>query len=143
MVNITTGTEQSDWDLASSEQLEIDAANTTYTLTADRNLQIVVQLGNAAALLANAGAILGITVKVTPADTGDKCVMQQKQMNLPSGEALALISMDPFWAESGSIIEVHAKSTAAADSAVGGIVWLNDITPTITSALVLPHAYHL
>ncbi len=129
MAEIASGTEQNDWDLASSEQLEIDGANTSFTLTATGSTQIMVQLGNAANLLHTSGGILAVTIKVTNIDTGDKCVMGQKQMNLVAGDRLALIACNLFWAESGSAIEVHAKSSNANDASVGGKVWLVDVTP--------------
>ncbi len=137
MDTICTGTEQSDWDLAASEQLEIDAANTSFALVADRLVKIEVQLGSAGNLLAAAGTLLAVIVKVTP-DTGDKCVFQQKQMNLPAGETLAFISFEPFWAANGTVIEVHAKSTAAADSSVGGKVWVRDVAPADISGVAVP-----
>ncbi len=128
MAEIASGTEQNDWDLASSEQLEVDGVNTSFALTATGVTQIMVQLGNAANLLHASGGILAVTVKVTNVDTGDKCVMGQKKMNLVAGDRLALIACDPFWAKSGSTIEVHAKSSNAGDSSVGGKVWLVDVT---------------
>jgi len=136
--NIGTGTEQNDWDLASSEQLEVDAANTTVTLGADRLVKIEVQLGNAANLLHADGGILAITVKVTPADTGDKCIISQVQMNLVAGDQLALISIPEFWAKSGSVLEVHAKSSNAGDSSVGGKVWIYDVAPADISGVAVP-----
>ena len=129
MAEIASGTEQNDWDLDSSEQLEVDGANTSFTLTATGSTQIMVQLGNAGNLLHTSGGILAVTIKVTNIDTGDKCVMGQKQMNLKAGDQLALIACDPFWAEVGSTIEVHAKSTNGNDASVGGKVWLVDVTP--------------
>ena len=129
MAEIASGTEQNDWNLAASEQLEVDGANTSFALTATGVTQIMVQLGNAANLLHASGGILAVTVKVTNVDTGDKCVMGQKQMNLVAGDRLALIACDPFWAESGSTIEVHAKSSNGNDASVGGKVWLVDVTP--------------
>ncbi len=128
MAEIASGTEQNDWNLAASEQLEVDGVNTSFALTATGVTQIMVQLGNAANLLHTSGGILAVTVKVTNVDTGDKCVMGQKQMNLVAGDRLALIACDPFWAESGSTIEVHAKSSNANDISVGGKVWLVDVT---------------
>ncbi len=128
MGQLIIGTEQNDWDLASSEQLEINATATSYTTVAVQHLQIIVQLGNTANPLAG-GSILGITVKVTPIDTGDKCVMQQIQMNIPTGETFARIVLPTFWIKSGSILEVHAKSSAAGDNSVGGKVWVIDVTP--------------
>lgn len=133
MNNIGTGTEQNNWNLASSEQLEVDGVNTSVTLSSDSLVKIEVQLGNAANPLAG-GSTLAITVKMTPVDTADKCLFQQKSMNIPAGETLALISIDPFWAKSGSIIEVHAKSSAVGDSAVGGIVWIYDVAPAAVGA---------
>lgn len=135
MDTICTGTEQSNWNLAASEQLEINGANTAFTLTTDRLVKIEVQLGSAGNLLVG-NSILAVTVKVTP-DTGDKCIFQQKTMNLPLGETLALISLDPFWAANGSVIEVHAKSSAA-DNAVGGKVWIRDIAPADVSGVAVP-----
>ncbi len=134
MAEIASGTEQNDWDLDSSEQLEVDGANTSFTLTATGSTQIMVQLGNAGNLLHTSGGILAITIKVTNIDTGDKCVMGQKQMNLKAGDQLALIACDPFWAEVGSTIEVHAKSSNGNDTSVGGKVWLVDVTPSATVA---------
>lgn len=131
MDNIGTGNEHvspNELDLASSAQMFVDAGNNTITLSGDRLVKIEVQLGNTANPLAG-GSALAITVKMTPVDTGDKCVFQQKSMNIPAGETLALISIDSFWAKSGSVIEVHAKSSAAGDSSVGGKVWIYDTTP--------------
>ncbi len=136
MDTICTGTEQSNWNLAASEQLEIDGANTSFTLTADRLVKIEVQLGSAGNLLAG-NSSLAVTVKVTP-DTGDKCIFPQKTMSIPAGETLALISLDPFWAANGSSIEVHAKSSAGADASVGGKVWVRDIAPADISGLATP-----
>ena len=130
MRTVAQGTEQNDWDLASSEQLEVNTSATSYTLLSDALVKIAVQLGNAANLLHASGGILAVTVKVTPVDTGDKCVMAQKQMNLEAGDQLAFISLESFWAEKDSIIEVHAKSTNAGDISVGGKVWIGDITPS-------------
>ncbi len=129
MAEIASGTEQNDWNLAASEQLEVDGVNTSFILTATGTTRIMVQLGNAGNLLHTSGGILAVTIKVTNIDTGDKCVMGQKQMNLKAGDRLALIACDLFWAESGSAIEVHAKSSNANDSSVGGKVWLVDVTP--------------
>ncbi len=129
MEYICTGTEQTNWDLASSEQLEIDGANTSFVLTADRLVKIEVQLGNAANLLDAAGGILAITVKVTAVDTADQCIMGQVQMNLAAGDRLARISVPTFWAKLGSTIEVHAKSNNSNDGSVGGMVWIRDANP--------------
>ena len=134
MALLVSGTEQNNWNLAASEQLELNVAATTYTLTADTLVKIEVQLGNAANLLHASGGILAITAKVTSVDTGDQLVMPQKQMNLVAGDQLARISLDSFWAKSGSIIEVHAKSSNANDISVGGKVWVVDITPGEASA---------
>jgi len=133
MTLLVSGTEQNNWDLTQvtpGEQLEINVTATSYTLTADILFKIEVQLGNAANLLNAGGGILVVTVKITPIDTGDKCILQQKQMNLIAGDQLALISLDPIWAESGSIIEVYAKSSNTNDISVGGKTWIADITPT-------------
>ncbi|HEB26581.1 MAG TPA: hypothetical protein ENI05_02225, partial [Porticoccus sp.] len=124
MDNICTGTEQNGWNVTSFLQLEIDGANTSFTLTADRLVKIEVQLGNAGNLLHADGGILAVTVKETPVDTGDECVMQQKQLRLTAGDRLALISIDPFWAKSGSVIKVFAISTNAGDISIGGKVWI-------------------
>ena len=129
MAEIASGTEQTDWDLYSSEQLEVDDANTSFTLTATGSTRAVVQLGNAGNTLHASGGIVAVTIKVTPIDTGDKCLIQQKQMNIVAGTDFALVISDEFWAEEDSIIEVHAKSTNANDSSVGGKVWLVDVTP--------------
>ena len=137
MDEICTGTEQNDWNLRTShpgEQLEIDGANTSFTLTADRLVKIEVQLGNAASQLNNTGGILAIIVKVRPQDTGDECVMPQKQLRLTALDRLALISVDPFWAKSGSVIKVFAKSSNAGDTTVGGMVWIYDIAPQPTGS---------
>lgn len=129
MGTLATGTEANSLNITSFLQLAIDGANTSYTLTADTLVKIGVQLGNAGNLLHQSGGILAITVKVIHNATGDKCVMAQKQMNLITLDRLAFISLDSFWAESGSVIEVHAKSSNAGDISVGGIVWIADITP--------------
>ncbi len=134
MALLVSGTEQTDWDLAASEQLEINVAATNYTLVAATLVQIEVQLGNADNLLHASGGILAITVKVTSVDTGDQLVMPQKQMNLVAGNRLARISLDSFWAKAGDIIEVHAKSSNGGDLSVGGKVWVVDITPGEASA---------
>ncbi len=134
MAEIASGTEQNDWDLASSELLEIDGANTTFTLTATGVTRAVVQLGNAGNTLHASGGIVAVTIKVTPIDTGDKCFIQQKQMNVVAGTDFVLVVSDEFWAEEDSIIEVHAKSSNANDSSVGGKVWLVDVTPAAGSA---------
>lgn len=134
MALLVSGTEQNSLNLAASAQMNVNVAATTYALAADTLVKIEVQLGNAGNLLDNAGGILAVTVKVTPIDTGDKSVMQQKQMNLVAGDQLALISFDSFWAKSGSIIEVHAKSSNANDASVGGKVWIVDVTPGEASA---------
>ncbi len=129
MTTLAQGTEQNDWNLFTSEQLEVNGAAVSFTLSADALVKIEVQLGNAANLLHTSGGILAVTVKVTP-DTDDKCVIGQKQMNLAAGDQLAWISIDPFWAESGAIIEVHAKSTNSNDTSVGGKVWIANVAPT-------------
>lgn len=129
MDNICTGTEQTNWNLFASEQLEIDGANTGFTLIADRLVKIEVQLGNAANLLHTDGGILAVKVKVTPIDTGDECEKQSISMNLKAGVQLALISIPPFWAKLGTVIKVFAKSTNSGDISVGGMVWIYDIDP--------------
>ena len=129
MDNICTGTEQNGWNIISFLQLEIDGANTSFTLTADRLVKIEVQLGNGANLLHADGGILAIMVKVRPQDTGDECVMPQKQLRLTALDRLALISVDPFWAKSGSVIKVFAKSSNNGDLSVGGMVWIYDVGP--------------
>ena len=134
MDEISTGTEQNDWDLDASEQLEVDGANTSVTLTEDRLVQIEVQLGTAGFLLHTDGGILAVFVRMTPVDTGNKCIMQQKQLRLAAGERAAFISIDPFWAKSGSIIEVHARSNNSNDISIGGIVWIYDIAPQATGS---------
>lgn len=135
---ICTGTEQSNWDLAASEQLEIDGANTAFTLTADRLVKIEVQLGAVGKLLQVAvDSILVVTVKITP-DTGDQCIFPQKVTKCLAASTLALISLDLFWAGNGSVIEVHAKSSAAADDDVGGKVWVRDIAPADISGVAVP-----
>jgi len=126
---LAEGTEQNDWNLAASEQLEIDGSSVSYNLASDALIKVEVQLGNTANPLHGDGGILAVTIKLTPSDTGDQCVMQQKQMNVVAGDTCVLLSCDPFWAESGSAIEVHAKSSNSNDSVVGGKVWLADITP--------------
>ena len=134
MALLVSGTEQNDWDLAASEQLEVNVAAVNYTLVAATLVQIEVQLGNAANLLHASGGILAITVKVTSVDTGDQLIMPQKQMNLAAGDRMARISLDPFWVKASDIIEVHAKSSNAGDDSVGGKVWVVDITPGEASA---------
>ncbi len=130
MAEIASGTEQNDWDLAASEQLEVDVANDTFTLTVTGVTKVEVQLGNAANTLHASGGIVAVTIKVTEIDTGDKCLMQQKQVNVVAGTSFVKVSCDPFWAKVGSIIEVHAKSSNANDTSVGGKVWLVDVTPS-------------
>jgi len=129
MAELTSGTEQNDWNLAASEQLEIDTLNTTYAIAADGVIKVEVQLGNAANTLHALGGIIAVTVKVTEIDTGDKCIMAQKQINVVAGTSFVKISCDPFWSKLGSTIEVHAKSSNAGDNPVGGKVWLVDVTP--------------
>ena len=129
MAELVSGTEQNDWNLAASEQLEVSTAATTYTLLASTMVQVEVQLGNAANALHASGGIVAVTVKITEVDTGDKCLMQQKQVNVVAGTSFVKISCDPFWAKLGSIIEVHAKSSNAGDSSVGGKAWLIDVSP--------------
>lgn len=129
MDNICTGTEQTAWNITSFLQLQIDGANTSFTLTADRYVKIEVQLGNGANLLHTDGGILAVLVKVTPADTGDECVKVQEQLRLAAGDQMALVSVRPFWAKSGTVIKVFAKSTNGGDTSVGGIVWVVDVDP--------------
>ncbi len=138
MEAICTGTEQSNWVLASSEQLEVDGANLSFTLSSDRLVKIEVQLGSAGNLLHADGGILAVTVKVTQADTGDQCIMPQVQMNLAAGNRLALISVPLFFAKNGTVLEVHAKSTNSGDVSVGGKVWVTDIAPADVSGVAVP-----
>ncbi len=128
MAEIASGTEQNNWNLAASEQLEVDTTNTSFTLTATGLTRAIVQLGNAGNTLHASGGIVAVTIKVTPIDTGDKCLIQQKQMNVVAGTDFVLVVSDEFWAEVDSVIEVHAKSNNANDSSVGGKVWLVDVT---------------
>ena len=134
MDEISVGTEQTTWNLyASAVQLEVDGSSDFIVLGADRLVKIEVQLGNAAEPLHTDQSSLTVTVKQTPADTGDECVFPQKQINKAAGDLLALLSMDAFWAKSGSRIEVHAKSTNSNDILVGGKVWIYDIAPASES----------
>ena len=130
MAEIASGTEQNNWNIYAGvgEQLEVDTVNTSFTLTATGWTRAVVQLGNAGNTLHANGGIVAVTIKVTPIDTGDKCVIGQKQMNVVAGTDFILVVSDPFWAEVGSIIEVHAKGTNANDISIGGKVWLVDVT---------------
>lgn len=127
MDNICTGTEQNGLNISSFLQLPIDGANTSFTLAADRNVKIEVQLGNGANLLNAGGGILVVLVKITPADTGDECVKAQEQLNLTAGDRMAVISVPSFWAKSGTVIKVFAKSTNTNDTSVGGMVWIYDV----------------
>ena len=129
MDNICTGTEQTALDVTSFLQLQIDGANTSFALTADRYVKIEVQLGNGANLLNASGGILAVLVKVTPADTDDECVMAQEQLRLAAGDRMALISVPPFWAKLGTTIKVFVKSNNGGDSSVGGKVWVVDVDP--------------
>ena len=139
MAEIASGAEQTDWNIfaGSGEQLEIDGANTTFTLTATGLTRAIVQLGNAGNTLHASSSIVAVTIKVTPIDTGDKCLIQQKQMNVVAGTDFVLIVSDEFWAEVDSIIEVHAKGTNSNDISVGGKVWLVDVTSASGAAAVV------
>ncbi len=129
MAELVSGTEQNDWNLAASEQLEVNVAATSYTVLASALVQIEVQLGNAGNTLHASGGIVAVTAKITEVDTGDKCLMPQKQMNVVAGTDFVKVVCDSFWAKVGSTIEVHAKSSNAGDDSVGGKAWLIDVTP--------------
>ncbi len=132
----STNPEINNWNISSRLQLEIDEAATSVTLGADRFVKIEVQLGNGANLLHTNGGILAVTVKVTPVDTGDECIMPQVQMNVAAGDRMALISVSPFWAKSGSVIKVFAKSSNSNDTSIGGMVWIYDVAPIAAAATV-------
>lgn len=136
MKTICTGSEQNNWNLyaGSGEQLEIDTANTSFTVTEDALAQVIVQLGAEGTLLVSSSQILGVTIKVTQVDTGDQCFMPQKRMNVPSSARLACIVCDPFWIGSGSTIVVIAKSSDSGDIAVGGKVWIRDLAGDVKLA---------
>lgn len=132
MDNISTGTEQNDWNLRAAhpgEQLEIDELFTSFVLTADRLVKIEVQLGNADNLLHSNGGIVAVTAKVISVDTGDELFMPQVQMNVAAGDTLIRISIPPFWAKLGDTIKVFAKGSNTNDISVGGKVWVYDVAP--------------
>ena len=134
MAYLTAGTEQDNANLVTSQQLLVDAGNNTYTVAASGVIQAKVQLGNTANPLVG-GSTLAITVKVLAIDTGEKCVYQQKTMNIPIGDTFAMLVLDMGWLKVGDIIEVHAKSSGA-DSSVGAKVWLIDVTPATATEMV-------
>ncbi len=138
MAEIASGIEQTDWNIfaGDGEQLEINVTATTFTLTATGMTRAVIQLGNAGNTLHASGGIVAVTIKVTPIDTGDKCFIQQKQMNVVAGTDFVLVVSDEFWAEAGSIIEVHAKGTNSNDTSIGGKAWLVDVTSGGTTIAV-------
>ncbi len=133
MDNIGTGTEQNNWNITSRLQLEVDGANKTVTLAVDSLVKIEVQLGNGANQLHASGGILAVTVMATPVDTGDLCIMGQVPMNVVAGDRMALISIPSFWAKTGSVIRVYAKSSNGGDSSIGGKVWVNNVAPGAAS----------